>query len=292
MNKYIIFGFILFIFGCNNKSKNALIDNMELIPGGEFMIGSDSATASYIAKKYPTDCDISWFSNQFPQHKVKIDTFFIDKYEVTYGEFKNFIKSTNYKPMGNWEEYYKILLDTVKMKKTFSKNDYNVLLKSIKKIDKFPVVGVTWEDALQYCRWRGKRLPTEAEWEYVAKGKEKNLIYPWGMEYDSTKANVQNKIGPKPVGSYFPYSYNVYDLGGNAQEWCSDYYDENYYQLKEYDNPSGPKVGKQRVVRGGSWALNGPFYAQSSTRTTIKIGSNYQNLVGFRCACSLDDKKN
>lgn len=282
---------MLQFLGCNKHSRNINVTDMILIPGGEFTMGTDSVEASYIVNRYPTYCDISWFYDQMPKHKVKIDSFYLDKYEVTFGEFTDFIRQTGYKSQGNWEQFFTTLSDTMKMKEILSGNDYRNYLENIRQLNKLPIVGVTWEDALQYCTWKGKRLPTEAEWEYVAKWGEKNLIYPWGMQYDSTKANVQNEVGPRPVGSYSPNNYGIHDLGGNVQEWCADYYDQNYYQLKEYDNPTGPKTGKQRVIRGGSWSTNGPFYARSSTRMKIKMGDNYVNLVGFRCACSLDHLK-
>lgn len=273
MNRIIILSLVVFFSNCKMNEIDSQ-KNMILIPGGSFFIGTDTSTAIKFANNNPTLCDFSWFTDQFPKHKVSIDTFYIDKYEVTIGEYEDFISATNYVSIGDWKSYYNFLKDSLKLNKN---------------IRNFPIAGITWDDAFEYCNWKGKRLPTEAEWEYVAKGRTKDLAYPWGMYYDSSKGNVQNIKGPLPVGNFLPNSYGVFDLGGNVQEWCYDIYDKDYYAIADSINPKGPKEGLSRVVRGGSWYLNGKFYSRSATRSTTLYKDNYINLVGFRCAKNYKD---
>lgn len=226
MKKLIIIPVIIFLYNsCNveyGDIRPSSNNNMVLIHGGDFNMGSDSIE---ISNKYETETiyyDITWFRSQYPIHKVKLNSFYIDKYEVTNKEFLEFEESVSYVSKGGWRRSYNFLLE-----------DYG------KKADNFPVIGVSWDDAVKYSHWIGKRLPTEAEWEYVAKGGSMDFEYPWGMKYDSTKANIQNKNGPKPRGSYKPNILGVYDLGGNVEEWCSDFYSKRYFQLKEFKNPKG-----------------------------------------------------
>lgn len=268
MNRMIILSLFLLLSNCKTNQLNNT-DNMVLIPGGSFYMGTDTSEALELAKNYPTLCDFTWFEDQFPKHKVTLDTFYIDKYEVTFSEYKVFVTSTHYVSKGNWQKYFIFLKDSMKLENN---------------VKYYPVIGVSWEDANAYCNWKGKRLPTEAEWEYVAKGITKNSEYPWGSEYDPSKANVQNNNGPLPVGTYSPNSYGIFDLGGNAQEWCYDYYDKKYYTFSDSSNPNGPKEGNSRVVRGGSWYLSGRFYSRSASRSTITNKDNHFNFIGFRCA--------
>ncbi len=268
--KCIYFLLILIIFfSCDKKVE----DDMVLIPGGEFFMGSDSSVLK-IPNKFPKSCSEDWFDGEFPLHKVYIDSFYLDKYEVTFGQFISFVEETGYKSEGIWDSLYN--------------TDHNL------EIDKIPVVGVSWNDAIAYSNWLDKRLPTEAEWEYAAKGSKKNLIYPWGNEVVFDMDNVQNEEGIKTVGNYSPNEYGIYDLGGNVQEWCNDFYEKEYYKKSPLLNPKGPDKGSERVLRGGSFYLNAVFYSRTSNRSrfnnswfTDPTKKSYQKLFGFRCAKSL-----
>jgi iron(II)-dependent oxidoreductase len=191
---------------------------MILIPAGEFIMGSPEGEGE---------------NDERPQHTVFLDAFYIDKYEVTNFQYKQFMDATGHGAPADWnnEKY----------------NQPNQ-----------PVVGVTWHDAVAYAKWAGKRLPTEAEWEKAARGAD-GRIYPWGNEWDSSKCN--SGVGgdgyqyTAPVGSFSDGAspYGVLDMSGNVWEWCADWYDNNYYSRSPQQNPKGPDSGSSRVLRGGSW---------------------------------------
>ena len=187
---------------------------MVLIPAGEFIMGYDSGNA-----------------DESPQHKVKLKAFYIDKYEVSYSQFQKFVKATDYPAPEIW---------------------YDKKYRKYNKRNK-PVVGISWEDAYSYALWAGKRLPTEAEWEKACRG-DNGSLYPWGdKKPDKSLGNFSNdnteKVKSFPEGAS---PYGVYNMLGNVWEWCSDWYDENYYSQSTNQNPAGPKITGQRVLRGGS----------------------------------------
>ncbi len=235
-------------------AKNREKWDMVLIPAGEFIMGTDE-----------TRVDVR------PEHKVSLDAFYIDKYEVTnaqYYEFLEYIKKTGDhskchpdEPKGTdhkpslWEEDY-----------------YNN--------PEYPVVRVTWYDAYSYAAWAGKRLPTEAEWEKAARGPSGNT-WPWGNEWDP--ANCQLGEEPAPVGSVEAGKsfYGCYDMAGSVAEWCADWYEIEYYEHAPTRNPTGPETGSQRAMRGGSRFGRG-FLLRSTTRKYQE--PHLANIaVGFRC---------
>ncbi|MGH7367083.1 MAG: formylglycine-generating enzyme family protein [Candidatus Rokuibacteriota bacterium] len=195
-----------------------------------------------------------------PRHGVDVDAYWIDKYEITNGLYQRFMEATHRAAPRFWSHRHL--------------NDASQ-----------PVVGVSWHDADAFCRWVGKRLPTEAEWEKAARGDD-GRTYPWGEQWDSSRANSKEsqRDRPAPVGSY-PRGvspYGAYDMAGNVWEWVVDWYAKDYYERSPRRNPRGPKTGQWKVLRGGSWG-----YLPSLLRTTnrLSIMPDLRNtVIGFRCA--------
>jgi formylglycine-generating enzyme required for sulfatase activity len=151
-----------------------------------------------------------------------------------------------------------------------------------------PVILITWADAQAYAEWRGSRLPTEAEWEYAARGGLIEKKFPSGDYLDSTMANYYPTRGHTlPVGSFAPNGYGLYDMAGNVVEWVSDFYSKDYYLESPSENPAGPLYGKQRVIRGGGWrsgkSCNSVHFRQCLRPYWVDFN------VGFRCAKDLKD---
>jgi iron(II)-dependent oxidoreductase len=145
-----------------------------------------------------------------------------------------------------------------------------------------PVVGVSFSNAIKYASWAGKRLPTEAEWEYAARGGLPNSNYPWGNQIDSTSANYGKKYKTTlKVGSFKPNGYGLFDMGGNVWEWTMDNYGSDYYVNSPSQNPSGPNSGRFKVIRGGSWH-SGAMCIQTYYRNGLSA-SWIDFAVGFRC---------
>lgn len=226
--------------------------DMVLIPAGEFLMGSDEKPA---AGGPPLAA---------PEHKVDLPAYYMDVYEVTYGQWMRFTTESDYSPEGDWRQYYSI------------GKEYN------------PVTNVTWDDAKAFCEWAGKRLPTEAEWEKAARGTE-GLKYPWGDKFDPTKSNC-NEMGYRntiEVGQIETDKspYGMYDMMGNAQEWTSD-------MLKAY--PGSPIRGNDAFTRGFV-AVRGSSYAMKGGSMTLWSRTGYfpksQFGIGFRCARDAEEEE-
>jgi formylglycine-generating enzyme required for sulfatase activity len=245
---------------------------MVLIPAGSFQMGStkdevDRAIHTCLTeyKKDQQTCE-GWFKRELPQHRVQLDAFYLDQYEVTTARYAKFFKETNRRQPVYWSA--------------------NVVSAHASK----PVVGVDWNDATAYCAWAGRRLPTEAEWEKAARGTDQRS-YPWGNEAPSEqRANFNhccdfNEYGALTDVGLFEQGRSpsgAYDMAGNVWEWTADWYDETYYGESPARNPTGPSSGDFRMLRGGSWD-NGPVYVRSALRlrgTSTERGDN----IGFRCA--------
>ncbi len=229
-----------------SQSQTAPAAEMILIPGGEFLMGGDGE------------------DDHMPIHKVYVDTFYMEKYEVTNAQYHAFCKETGRKLPELW-----------------GMNEFRCGLD----FPDHPVVGISWGDAEKYAEWSGKRLPTEAEWEYAARGGLSGEKYPNGDTIDSTTANYHRSgksAGTVSVGSYPPNGYGLHDMTGNVVEWVADYYDEDFYETSPYKNPKGPEKGKFRVIRGGGWH-SGPYCSRVDFRNAI-LGGWIDFNVGFRCA--------
>jgi len=198
-----------------------------------------------------------------PVHLVRVSPFWIGKYEVTREQYERFMKETGHAKPAQWTN--KLLAGSPSQ----------------------PVIGVTWDDAAAYCRWAGGRLPTEAEWEFAARGTSPRR-YPWGdQEPDPTRAVFHLDVGfggTKPVGGAKQGASpcGALDMAGNAFEWCSDWYGPRYYAESPRDNPPGPTTGEQRVIRGGAW-ISLPDACRATARGKYPPGSR-SVLVGFRVA--------
>lgn len=228
------------------------IEGMVLIPAGEFIMGKDSEQGH----------DYS------PAHKVVLNAFLLDKTEVTNAEYLKFCQATEHRLPLFWN---------------------TPPFQCGEKFPDYPVVGVSWADAKAYATWVGKRLPTEAEWEYAARGGLVQNEYPNGNKWTFPKA-IQNKISwtnlTRMVGQKKPNGYGLFDMGGNVWEWVADRYSADYYTLADLQNPQGPDVGANRVIRGGSW-LSGAMCKRVYYRKNLP--SNWCDFaVGFRCVQDIE----
>jgi formylglycine-generating enzyme required for sulfatase activity len=231
---------------------------MVRVPAGTFLMGSPDGTGS---------------NGEHPQHSVYLDEFWIDQYEVTNRQYRQFCdaKGRTYPSDPGFSDM----------------SDY------FTNYPDYPVVNVSWEDANAYAQWAGKRLPTEAEWEKAARGTD-GRKYPWGNDepdaggfYRANWGEGGKRDGFKytsPVGSYERGKslYGCYDMAGNVWEWCADWYDENYCGRSPENNPQGPSSGSYRVFRGGGWGYNADWL-RCAIRYWCEPGDRDLNL-GFRCA--------
>ena len=265
---------------------------MVLIPAGEFQMGSNDPEAE---------------NDEQPVHTVYVDAFFMDEHEVTNLEYQEFLLAN--------PEWQREEIDS-----KFHDGDYLKLWRGIRGNDypkgkaDHPVVHVSWYAAMAYAEWMGKRLPTEAEWEYAARGGLAGKKYPWGdddiiivelveqgdvFDFDSAKANYGNVFGDTTsVGNYPPNGYGLYDMAGNVWEWCLDEYNRDFYSMSSRENPlSGAdsvdwiinnftSVQTFRVLRGGSWSSTiGPRSVRVAFRRW-KQPSFTSDHFGFRCVRS------
>jgi formylglycine-generating enzyme required for sulfatase activity len=306
-------------------------EGMVRIPGGTFSMGGDNNLG---------------LDDEYPKHTVTVKEFWMDATEVTNAQFAAFVRATGYvttaerKP--DWESVRKSLppgtpkpADSLLVAASLvfyspaaqpSLDNYGAWWQwkagaswrhphgpasSILGKENLPVVHITYEDALAYCHWAGKRLPTEAEWEWAARGGLQDAIYPWGNEgVDAGKPKTNNwqgsfptsntasdgYAGAAPVKSFAPNGFGLYDMGGNVWEWCADFYQYDYYEILRRSgpvtNPKGPAqsfdpeepYAVKRVIRGGSFLCNDSYCSgyRVSRRMKSTEDSSMEHL-GFRC---------
>lgn len=287
---------------------DARVEQMIRLNGGEFIMG--------------TDDDIGFSADgEGPARNVFVDSFYIDRFAVTNAEFLQFIRDTNYTTdaerfgwsfvfesfvnSGNENHVIEHVADApwwVAVRRTnwFQPDGPNSSVGTKKRL-KHPVTHVSWNDACAYADWAGKRLPTEAEWEYAARGGLNSNHYPWGnklMPADEHRCNIwqgnfpahntgdDGYLGTAPVTEYKPNEFGLYNVSGNVWEWCSDWFSSDHHMTDAYSlsNPTGPPKGIERVMRGGSylchhsWCNRYRVAARSKNTPDSSTGN-----IGFRC---------
>lgn len=236
---------------------------MNLIPGHSFIMGTDKGDAPVVAVKGQKAPAKNVGSDlEKPAHSVKVKDFYLDETEVTNAQFKKFLDATKYKPKGSLSHF---------RDRRFNNDD-------------MPVVDVDYDDAVAYAAWAGKRLPTEREWECAAKDSQ-NYEYPTGNDLTENQARFGLNISegsPKPVKSYRPNKFGIYDLAGNVSEWVQGV-------ISQYPGNKNPNrnYGSARVPRGGSW-MSPKEDCKTYRRAILDISKSMGN-IGFRCAISKDE---
>jgi formylglycine-generating enzyme required for sulfatase activity len=225
---------------------------MVVIPSGAFRMGCDAGQ-----------------ENERPVHCVWVDRFGLATFPVTNGEYGRYLDATGAQPPRFWLE--PMFADPRK-----------------------PVVGVTWFEAVAYCAWlemqtgESVRLPTEAEWERAARGGREGALFPWGDEPPSDLTMVgcdAQAGGPALIGANAPNGFGLYDMSEGVHEWCSDFYDYNYYRYSAERNPQGAVSGERRASRGGSWRHQIKF-ARCAARSSLPPNFKYSDY-GFRVALTI-----
>ncbi|NND33230.1 MAG: formylglycine-generating enzyme family protein [Saprospiraceae bacterium] len=315
------------------KSGNPDTSDMVLVPGGAFEMGESEEMAR---------------ADEVPRHLVKINSFWIDKTEVTNAEFRKFVEATGYLTIAEQEidveemmkqlppgtprpdpellkPFSLVFKEQPAGRQSYYPSEWWIMVpganwrepqgpgSSIEGKDDYPVVHIAWYDAMAYCKWAGKRLPTEAEWEFAARGGSNDQRYPWGNDsITSDRANywqgdfpVSNKVEDNyqrtaPVKSYEPNSLGLYDMAGNVWEWTSDWYHFQHYfqQSKEAMaiNPQGPPRSfdpdeptvPKKVIRGGSFLCNDSYCSGFRVAARMKSSPDTgMEHTGFRCVVGM-----
>ena len=229
-----------------------LPEDMVLIPGGEFVMGSDAEDG-----KLGFEVSV----DSIPKRRVMVEAFYVDRYEVTVGEYREFVKAAGYEQPSIWKDY--------------------AMFGYPLPADNHPVVDINFHHAAAFCQWAGKRLPIEAEWEKAARGAD-GRIFPWGNDLDPKYLTTedQGRHFTTPVGSMEKDKspYGVYDMAGNVMEWTDSVY---------APYPGGMRVfepdDRFRILRGGAWSMPAQPFARTSHRH-FRLANLAQPDFGFRCA--------
>ncbi|WP_257346722.1 formylglycine-generating enzyme family protein [Pseudalkalibacillus decolorationis] len=287
-----------------SKGEISSKEGMVLLSGGEFLMGTNDKEG------FPAD-------GEGLVRKVKVHSFYIDRCTVTNEQFENFVQATNYKTEAErfgWSFVFSSFVSSVTAQTVKQAvqgapwwwpvegadwrhpegSDSTI----VKRMD-HPVVHVSWNDALAFCEWAGKRLPTEAEWEFAARGGLEQQTYPWGNRltpndkhycniwqghFPSKNTEEDSYFGTAPSQSFPVNGYGLYNIVGNVWEWCSDWFSPNFHIHGPRHNPQGPKTGAAKAMRGGSYLCHRSYCnryrvaARSSNTPDSSTGN-----IGFRC---------
>jgi formylglycine-generating enzyme required for sulfatase activity len=247
------------------------------VPAGTFTMGTDRAAIAKLKAAGPPDWVAPALDAEAPAHDVTLTHgYWIDRDEVTNAAFDAFVDAGGYTTQSYWSEDGWTWLA--------GRDAARLPLHCQGDVPEHPRMCLTWYEAEAYAAWRGGRLPTEAEWEYAARGAG-STVYPWGDEFDASRANVVNSVAPKPVGSYPTGAswVGALDLSGNAMEWVADWLDPAYYASSPSTDPTGPATGTVKVEKGGWWGSN-EFVARSAYRHYEDPPTYGDKHIGFRVA--------
>ncbi|PLX21975.1 MAG: hypothetical protein C0599_07220 [Salinivirgaceae bacterium] len=246
------------------------------VEGGAFMMGCNQSQE---------ECG----PDETPLHEVSLDDFYISRYEVTNWQFCVFLNKSGIGQNATQNGKQFISIDEKLSQITYVDGKFV----PEPGLENYPVVEVSWFGAVAFCKWAGGRLPTEAEWEYAARGGSESEDYIYSgsnnlddvaWHYENSKvegsSNFYEGHGTHPVGQKKANELGIYDMTGNVYEWCSDKYNRDYYGFSDKENPQGPSHGNSRVLRGGSW---GDQSKACRTRYRVSVGE-YTNyfMYGFR----------
>lgn len=243
----------------------------------ETIKGKDGAPMILIPAGPFTMGSFDGLPNERPEHQVTLDVYYIDQYEVTLGLYRKFLEEAQRDAPPTWDD------------------------EATTTVPDHPAVGMAWKEAEAYCKWAGKRLPTEAEWEKAARGTD-GRRYPWGhMQPFVDIANYNRGVWVSDAITLVPVTsgvegmsvrhglkeggkspYGLYHMAGNASEWVADWYDREYYQKSPDKNPTGPAEGEKKIIRGGSWVD-----LPAALRVTARFSADpafEDRTIGFRCA--------
>jgi len=286
------------------NSKEGSFENMIKLPGGKFLMGTNDKDG------FPAD-------GEGPVREITLDPFYIDANTVTNLQFSKFINATAYITEAErygWSFVFYGLLSEENKKADFqvaAQTPWWCAIQGAKwnqpegkgsdineRMD-HPAVHVSWNDAMAYCSWANKRLPTEAEWEYAARGGLVQKKFPWGdelMQDNEHHCNIwqgtfpdynsldDGYLGTAPAKSFQPNNFSLYNMAGNVWEWCSDWFSNDFHQSGPRINPKGPPNGEAKVMRGGSFLCHHTYCNRYrvAARSSNTIDSSTSN-IGFRC---------
>lgn len=253
---------VLAVGGAVAQSSNGSAQASQTAPEGmvEIVAGEFSMGRSELNSDDESGMRPRILLDDIPAHRVRLDAFWMDATEVTHRAYAEFVTEEGRRAPYHW-------LDG----------------KMPEALADIPIYNVDWDDAQAFCAWKGKRLPTEAEWERAARGGLEEASYPWGEDKpDRKQARFGTPLGPGAVGQHPPNAFGLHDMAGNVAEWCHDWFERTYYESSPAANPQGPAEGMYRIVRGGAWS-NGPNRLTVFFRNWVRPNQRTPNL-GFRCA--------